>query len=78
MPTSRSVAARLWRLPVRLGKTTQVDGKTFTGEEIESLTFAHFTEVWKIVREIELGIIKVSKHDFHLTYAITDNKDAIS
>lgn len=42
-------------------ETTQTDGKTFSGEEIEKLTFASLPEGWKIVREEELNIIRVSR-----------------
>lgn len=40
---------------------TQSDGKTFSGEEIEQLTLASSPEGWKIVREEELKILRVSK-----------------
>jgi hypothetical protein len=43
-------------------ETVGVDGKTFSGEEIEKLTFTNLPEGWKIVREEELQIIRASKH----------------
>jgi ketosteroid isomerase-like protein len=42
-------------------ETSQTDGKTFSGEEIERLTFAMTDEGWKIVREEELDIIRATK-----------------
>jgi ketosteroid isomerase-like protein len=42
--------------------TSQIDGKTFSGEEIERLTFASYPEGWKIVREEELQIIRASRY----------------
>ncbi len=42
-------------------ETTQVDGKTFSREEIEKLTFTSSPEGWKIVREEELNIIRASR-----------------
>ena len=39
----------------------QSDGKTFSGEEIEQLTFASSPTGWKIVREEELKILSASK-----------------
>jgi ketosteroid isomerase-like protein len=42
-------------------ETTQVNGKTFSGEEIERLTFSKSDEGWKIVREEELNIIRASR-----------------
>ena len=40
--------------------TRQTDGKTFSGEEIERLTFAMTDEGWKVVREEQLQIILMS------------------
>jgi len=42
-------------------ETTQTDGKTFSGEEIERLTFASSSLGWKIVREEELKILRASR-----------------
>lgn len=41
--------------------TSQTDGKTFSGEEIEQLTFENTDEGWKIVREEELNIIRATR-----------------
>lgn len=41
--------------------TSQTDGKTFSGEEIERLTFSKTDEGWKIVREDELNIIRATR-----------------
>jgi len=42
-------------------ETSQTDGKTFSGEEIERLTFAMTDEGWRIVREEELDIIRATR-----------------
>lgn len=42
--------------------TLDSDGKTFAGEEIEQLTFTSSPQGWKIVREEELKILRVSRH----------------
>jgi hypothetical protein len=42
-------------------ETAEVDGKTFSGEEIERLTFASSPDGWKIVREEEINIIRASR-----------------
>ncbi len=42
--------------------TLESDGKSFTGEEIEQLTFTSSPQGWKIVREEELKILRVSRH----------------
>lgn len=42
-------------------ETTQSDGKTFSGEEIEQLTLASSPDGWKIVREEELKVLRASK-----------------
>jgi hypothetical protein len=42
-------------------ETTESNGKTFSGEEIEQLTFTSSPEGWKIVREEEEKIIRVSR-----------------
>jgi ketosteroid isomerase-like protein len=41
--------------------TSQIDGKRFSGEEIERLTFEKTDEGWKIVREDELQVIRTSR-----------------
>jgi ketosteroid isomerase-like protein len=41
--------------------SSQVDGKTFSGEEIERLTFEDSVDGWKIVREEELQIFRTSR-----------------
>ena len=38
------------------------DGKSFTGEEIEQLTFTSSPQGWEIIREEELKILRVSRH----------------
>jgi len=42
-------------------EVSQTDGKTFSGEEVERLTFARTDEGWKIVREDELNIIRATR-----------------
>jgi len=42
-------------------ETSQTDGKTFSGEEVERLTFAMTAEGWKIVREEEVNVIRASR-----------------
>jgi hypothetical protein len=42
--------------------TLDSNGKSFSGEEIEQLTFASSSQGWKIIREEELKILRVSKH----------------
>ena len=56
--TSTSAAAAIFH---KAWETTQTDGKTFSGEEIEKLTFVSSPEGWKIIREEELNIIRASK-----------------
>jgi ketosteroid isomerase-like protein len=41
--------------------TSQTDGKRFSGEEIERLTFEKTDEGWKIVREDELQVLRTSR-----------------
>jgi len=41
--------------------TSTKDGKVFAGSEIEKLTFAPYSGAWKIVREEELKILRVSR-----------------
>lgn len=38
------------------------DGKSFSGEEIEQLTFTSSPQGWKIIREEELKILRASRH----------------
>jgi len=56
LPTSRAAATfhKTW-------ETLQRDGKIFSGEKIEKLTFSNSPEGWKIVREEELNIIRATK-----------------
>jgi ketosteroid isomerase-like protein len=42
--------------------TLESDGKSFSGEEIEQLTFTSSPQGWKIIREEELKIIRASRH----------------
>jgi ketosteroid isomerase-like protein len=42
--------------------TLESDGRSFTGEEIEQLTFTSSPQGWKIIREEELKILRVSRH----------------
>jgi ketosteroid isomerase-like protein len=42
--------------------TLESDGKSFSGEEIEQLTFINSPQGWKIIREEELKILRVSRH----------------
>jgi hypothetical protein len=41
--------------------TLESDGKSFSGEEIEQLTFTSSPQGWKIIREEELKILRVSR-----------------
>jgi ketosteroid isomerase-like protein len=41
--------------------TSQTDGKRFSGEEVERLTFEKTEEGWKIVREDELRVLRTSR-----------------
>ena len=59
LPTEGAIrAAATFR---KTWEITQVEGKTFSGEEIEKLTFKSSPEGWQIVREEELQIIRASK-----------------
>ena len=42
--------------------TLGTDGKSFSGEEIEQLTFTSSPEGWKIIREEELKILRVARN----------------
>jgi hypothetical protein len=56
LPTGRAAATfhKTW-------ETLQRDGKIFSGEEMEKLTFSSSPEGWKIVRDEELHIIRAKK-----------------
>jgi serine/threonine protein kinase len=54
--TSRKAAATLHKV----WEMSRTNGKTFSGEEIEKLTFVSSSDGWKIIREEELNIIRVS------------------
>ncbi|MGD0227563.1 MAG: protein kinase [Terriglobia bacterium] len=41
--------------------TLESDGKSFSGEEIEQLTFTSSPQGWKVIREEELKILRVSR-----------------
>jgi hypothetical protein len=41
--------------------TLESDGKSFSGEEIEQLTFTSSPQGWKVIRKEELKILRVSR-----------------
>jgi hypothetical protein len=61
-PNGRIIHSRAAATFYKSWETTQLDGKTFSGEEVEKLMFASLPEGWKIIREEELKIIRVSRH----------------